>query len=59
MNFAGDKPTSRDSNQDRITPELVRAIAERVYALLLRERELEAERARRADGAPGCRGGYR
>ena len=57
MSFVGNKHTSQATYRVRITPELVRAITERVYALLLRERELEAERGRTASIPAPRRGG--
>ena len=46
MKFDGTKNSSQSADRERITPELVRAIADRVYVLLLRERELVLEQTR-------------
>lgn len=39
--------SSKDQVSSQVTPELVREISDRVYALLLRELSLERERRRR------------
>ncbi|MEW5989526.1 MAG: hypothetical protein AB1791_23100 [Chloroflexota bacterium] len=51
------QPAASTTNTAHLTPELVRQVADRVYAMLLRDLQIGQERRRPMSGRPPVRSG--